>query len=529
MKKIWIPVDGGSQEIESVQNFVIVGANGSGKSQLGAWIERNPNDRTVLRISAQRALNIPDTIHLMDEEADMNFILYGNDKNKDKGYKWGWYKGSKIIDDYERTLSAVIGRKNKENNDYMQECKRREKEGLEKEHTPETIDEKIIKIWDSVFPYRKIEIVDGKIKAKVNAGQEYPAKMMSDGERVAIYLISQCLIAPEGSLIIIDEPELHLHKSIMHLLWDNIERCCTDKTLIYITHDLDFASSRKESTKIWVKSFDGNAKWDWEVLPAFEEIPDSLMMEVLGNRKPILFVEGIRGSYDAQIYPYAYENYNVIPVKDCHHVIELTKAFNRDEILKLHHLDIKGLIDRDYMPENDIQGYKDDKIYTLDVAEVENLYIVEDVVKIVAENQGLDPEEKFEEVKEFVFEEFNKEYYFQLTSMCTREIRSLMGAYTKPKENTKEALENRCQEIVNSININEIYSRNKNKLDNLINLKDYNGLLMVYNRKSLGNRISPILGLKIGEYPNLVLRLLKSEKGPDIISAIKPFVPDIEG
>ena len=40
---------------------------------------------------------------------------------------------------------------------------------------------------------------------------KYNASMMSDGERVALYLISQCLIAPDDYIIIIDEPEIHLH------------------------------------------------------------------------------------------------------------------------------------------------------------------------------------------------------------------------------------------------------------------------------------------------------------------------------
>lgn len=54
-------------DVSSTQSYVLVGANGSGKSHLGAWIEKN-NDK-VLRISAQRALSIPDTINIINEEA----------------------------------------------------------------------------------------------------------------------------------------------------------------------------------------------------------------------------------------------------------------------------------------------------------------------------------------------------------------------------------------------------------------------------------------------------------------------------
>ena len=38
---------------------------------------------------------------------------------------------------------------------------------------------------------------------------------MSDGERAIFYFIGEVLCAKENSLIIIDEPENHLHKSIL--------------------------------------------------------------------------------------------------------------------------------------------------------------------------------------------------------------------------------------------------------------------------------------------------------------------------
>lgn len=61
--------------VSSTQSYVLVGANGSGKSHLGAWIEQH-NDN-VLRISAQRALSIPDTINIINEEAAWKTYIMG--------------------------------------------------------------------------------------------------------------------------------------------------------------------------------------------------------------------------------------------------------------------------------------------------------------------------------------------------------------------------------------------------------------------------------------------------------------------
>ena len=302
MRSITIPIDKEQTSVNSEQNFVIVGANGSGKSHLGAWIEKQNINGCVLRISAQRALSIPENIIIKSEESAWNIIYYGVENQQDKGYKWNWGKEytTKLVNDYDSVLSGIFARQNRENASYVKDCKEREQQKKEKANVPLMITDKIIQIWDSVFPHRTISLEDAKIKAIFNSSTEYHAKDMSDGERVAIYLIGQCLIAPPNTVIVVDEPEIHLHKSIMFKLWDKIEEFCTDKIIVYITHDLDFAASRKEATKIWVKSYNGKDEWELKILPSEDKIPDSLMFEVLGNRKPVLFVEGEIGSYDNQ-------------------------------------------------------------------------------------------------------------------------------------------------------------------------------------------------------------------------------------
>lgn len=106
--------------VSSTQSYVLVGANGSGKSHLGAWIEKN-NDK-VLRISAQRALSIPDTINIINEEAAWKNIFYGNPTQTDKGYKWQWGKEtSTLVNDYESVLSSVFSRET-DDFEYLKTC-----------------------------------------------------------------------------------------------------------------------------------------------------------------------------------------------------------------------------------------------------------------------------------------------------------------------------------------------------------------------------------------------------------------------
>ena len=121
--------------------------------------------------------------------------------------------------------------------------------------------------------------------------------MMSDGERVAFYLLGQVLCAPTDAIVVIDEPEIHLHRAIQVALWDEAEKSRPDCTFVYITHDLEFAGARSAARKIWVKSFDGSS-WTWDEVEPQEDLPDHLVFQVLGSRRPVLFVEGEANSLD---------------------------------------------------------------------------------------------------------------------------------------------------------------------------------------------------------------------------------------
>lgn len=531
--KIKIPINGVEKEFSSNQSFVIIGANGSGKSRLGKHIEDNTYEGNSYRISAQRALTIPDFVSLKSFEEASDLLLYGTtDKNtvekKSKSCKWGWngYE-NRLIDDFDNLLSSVFALKNKENDKFVQTCKENERLGRQHPNAPSTIIDRIIEIWTSIMPHREIILADAKVAARHN-GSEYHGKNLSDGERVALYLLAQSLCVPDGYIIIVDEPEIHLHKSVMIKLWDSIEEYCPNKTFVYITHDLDFASSRKSACKIWVKGFDGTT-WDIQPLPEIENVPESLMIEILGNRKNVLFVEGEKGSYDFELYKHIYPDFYVVPCGSCSAVIQNTKAFRN--MGHLHNLHIYGIIDHDYRTDIEVESYSRNGIHVLEIAEIENLFCIEGVVRIIAEHQAYpNVEDKIESVKDSVFDAFLQEYDNQLCSICEREIQHKLKNYKKTNQNTQQDLEDQLASLFRSINVAELYTNTKNRLNEIIDNKDYDCLLGIFNRKNIHKRISKKLGLTDTEddnYAKLVLRLLNTDKKEHIISIMSKFTPNI--
>ncbi len=218
---------------------------------------------------------------------------------------------------------------------------------------------------------KHLEVTDAiSTYAQTKAGNKYEARQMSDGERVTVYLMGQALCAPAEAIIIIDEPEIHLHRAIQALLWDKIEEARPDCTFIYITHDLDFAATRTGARKIWLKEFDGT-DWVWEEVPQGPALPDALLFQVLGSRRPLLFVEGDETSYDSAVYVALYPNEMVVPRQSCEKVVEATKSMRG--LSALHNLKIRGLVDRDRRSDEEVAALRADGVLVADVAEVENL------------------------------------------------------------------------------------------------------------------------------------------------------------
>ena len=90
----------------------------------------------------------------------------------------------------------------------------------------------------------------------------------------------------------------------------------------------------------------------------------------------------------------------IIPKNRIRH--KRTKAFNNNP--NLHNLKVYGIVDRDYRSDYEIEKLRENNIFILRVAEVENLFITEELVKLFAEHMGKDKEEVFKEIQKYVID-----------------------------------------------------------------------------------------------------------------------------
>ena len=181
---------GGVTEIPHNGSVVIVGANGSGKSRLGTWIERNTGG-FVHRISAQRGLDVPEYTQLKSLEQSTNDLLWGNENPKyaNAQYKWGHRWGNRpetfLQQDYGKVLSALFAANAERDRKHSEETR------IKQQYipVPDSPIDKLVRLWREILPHRVVAFEDGKIVVRNQSnGASYHGKEMSDGERVALYL-----------------------------------------------------------------------------------------------------------------------------------------------------------------------------------------------------------------------------------------------------------------------------------------------------------------------------------------------------
>lgn len=512
--------------LENPRIITVVGANGSGKTRFGSDIEERYHHNTH-RITAQKSLSMPVEVHTTSKERAQFEFSYGAwskehpelymSPERKKQNRWKNNLNTSLLDDYDKLMILLHTEEYEKSLNYKEESK------VSRDvQNPTTKLDIIQRIWGDVFPYRDIIKEPGSIKAKPKAKkqlseeqtiqeQTYNASEMSDGERVVFYLIGGVLCVKENSIIIIDEPELHLHKSITKTLWDKIEQERPDCVFIYLTHDIDFASTRTDSTKIWLKSYETNNVWDYDILENQEEIPDNIYLEILGSRKPILFIEGTnKSSIDIRLYPNIFPEFTVKPLGSCSKVMEATKAFG--ELKGFHHLDSKGIIDRDRRTDEEVAYLSKHSIYVPDVSEVENLLLKESIVKTVASKMDKEPETVFTQVKQNVIEEFSKKLDSQVLLHTKYLIRKTLEQSINNKIATIEDLDAQINQLQSTINSKAAFENIKIEFLTFITNQDYDSILKVYNHKGLlsDTKAIQICDLKDKEaYLNIVSSLLK--------------------
>ena len=349
------------------KSIILIGGNGSGKSSLADYLKNNISEE-VLIFPAYKNLLLGDhgdtfynSKYIQDIQSSVvakrNNINYNN-------------RDENIL---KNSIVALI-------NEHLKELQKKHEEKSNQE--PITMFDKFREIYYQIFPELEINIdTDKRIMYPKKNNGNYTFNLMSEGEKVVILYIIEVLLAKESSYIIIDEPESHLNLAIVNKLWDMLIEERKDCHFIFISHHIDFITSRNNSELVWCKSFNYPDEWKLEKISNIENLPTELTVQLIGTKKPVILCEGDKSnSLDYKVYSQLFiEDYSIYPVGGHLEVIRYVKGF----LNFLYPTKVYGIIDGDLIEENRIEEYKDQNIIVLPFNEVEMFLLEEEIIKNV--------------------------------------------------------------------------------------------------------------------------------------------------
>lgn len=519
--------------VEPGSSMIFIGANGSGKTRLAVFIEEAVGEKAH-RISAHRALELNPAVPKIRGAEALRKLRYGLDIESAsiahrQGFRW---KNSKpavaMLNDFDSLLQALFADQSvttlKTHTSY--------RSGSLKE-AQATKFETLSEIWQRLLPHRRLHISGDDIQVSIAEGAEkYPASDMSDGERAIFYLIAQALVADDSSLLVIDEPELHVHPSIMSNLWDEIEAARSDCAFIFITHDLNFAAARA-AQKYFIRSYISTPAWEIENVPDDVGFSEQLTTLILGSRRPILFVEGTGNSLDVAIYRCCYAQWTVVPRGSCEQVVHAVATMRANA--QLTRITCAGIVDADDYTVDDVQYLNSLGVFPLPVSEVENLILLPEVSRVIAQHEGfsgVDIDQQLSRLKDAIFATLQSDAAIEdvVVRYCRRRIdRALKQIDLSGPKSIFDLVAEYNKRTAN-LNIAELAAYASCKIRGALENEDLPGLLAIYDNKGLLAFAAQYLKqMKMAAFEAWLTRILRDEaKVPGLAGALRAVLPTVQ-
>ena len=373
-------------QLEAGEVLFVLGANGTGKSSLMFHFAQNNVGKTR-KISAHRqtwmntdTLDMTPAVKLKTEQSIRN-----TDGNQESRYRDDYAAQRASMTIYElidsenvraREITAFV-----DAGDMKAAAKASEKEA------PITIINELLLQSNIPITIRIRE--NGRVMASKDGGPEYSAAELSDGERNALLIAGNVLTAPPATLLIIDEPERHLHRSIISPLLSQLFERRSDCGFVVSTHAHDLPLAVPGARILLLRSchFNGqNTHWEADELPVDALVDDPLKRDLLGARRSILFVEGIDSSLDKTLYNLIFPMVSVIAKGSCHDVERAVVGVRAGE--DFHWLRAFGIADGDGYAPDQIQVKREKGVYVLPFYSVEAIYFHPKIIEWIAEVIG---------------------------------------------------------------------------------------------------------------------------------------------
>lgn len=329
-----------------------------------------------------------------------------------------------------------------------------------------------------LLPHIEFVQVDTIIQTRYRKRGLYGLHSLSDGEREVIcHFIDAWVGTPKDGIVLVDEPELHLHPSLACTFWDLIEKQFPNTIFVYATHFIGFAL-RSTISKLFHIGNDGQIV----NLPGIEALSYQEKADFLGaipgilHSSRVLFCEGTRftdqedtgtNSIDYDLYSWLLKEDSVTiqPIGPLSSVIEAIKKTEAIHQLS-RDIVVAGVVDRDDYPDERI-GNHEIFVEVLPYHEAECYLCNIDLLLKIAEHKKI--------------------------KITRTDLLELLVTYAKEQKEQVASLRFAQRKLKPGQQYRMI-DEEMQKLTDAIDRKDIEEILRYFHGKELANKIAPSVG-----------------------------------
>lgn len=522
-----IPTEQGNTTVtlELGASAVFVGANGAGKTRLAVEIEKSLGGNAH-RIGAHRALVLNPEIPKISEEAALRGLRFGQTSMgyqvaHREGTRWGNRAAVHLLNDFDFLLQALFAEQG--NRALITHTAARS--GNVGQVVP-TKFEQLKTIWERLLPMRQLLLTGDSVNVSSN-GSTYSAADMSDGERAVFYMLGQAVMAPSNAVLIVDEPELHVHPSILGKLWDEVQAAREDCSFVFITHDLNFAAHRL-GQKFVIKRYKQGPVWDVEQVPEHTGFDEATVTLILGSRRPVLFVEGSGDSLDSAVFRACFPDWTVIPRGSCEEVIHSVVTMRRNAALT--RVTCAGLVDADDYTASEVSAMATHGVEVLTVSEIENLVLLPSVASVIARSEGFDGDalnERLAALCDELVTVASGAIDATVMQYCRRRIDRTLKKVDLSDATTPDQLAIEYLARTQAIDVNTLAQEAKTRLETALRAKDVPAMLKYFDGKGpfMAAAAKHLKATRKDSFEEWLVRVLRTDSVQGLVDAIRQSLP----
>ncbi|MGH6753639.1 MAG: AAA family ATPase [Bradyrhizobium sp.] len=354
-----------------------------------------------------------------------------------------------------------------------------------------------------------------KVVARKNGGTGYSVAELSDGERNAFLIAADVLTAKAETLILIDEPERHLHRSIisplLKLLFDRRADCA----FIVSTHEPMLPLDTPKASTLLVRSckYDGQnvQTWTADMLAPAAKVDDDLKGAILGSRRKMLFVEGTAQSLDAPLYSLLFPQISIVPKEGCREVEYAVRGLRGAS--DIHWVSAWGIVDNDQRSVSDVARLKAAGVWALSHYSIESLYYHPKIIARIAARQadinGGDAEALASTATTNAIAAAKMKRDHLVESAVLRSTRNKIMESLPNREDIQAGMGVKVE-----VDVPALRTAEEKRFDGLIATADWDGLLTRYPLRESSAFDRAVDGLKVKDqaiYKGAVLKLLQDD------------------